>query len=210
MVLIWLLVGIIAVSIAFFLPGASLDPWVSLRPAEIVSAVFLIALVAYTTRKPFPLKQRIFSWVLVAILLVGGTVFSNDSHQRTSWQKNQLIKILGVIQHGILMNEMPGPLLASLKKYHQQPQRNRKPIGEVFKEMKPGVKVGDNIYVAAGEGDSLAIYVASLTKDEVVLVGQPAWGKGRSPDFTNFNGRKGLVQVRATLTQKGVTYESEN
>ena len=210
MVLIWLLVGIVAVSLAFFLPGQSIDPWVSLRPGEIVSAVFLVALVAYTTRKPFPAKQRIFSWVLVVVLLGGSLVLSNNLRETTTWQKDKLIEILGVIHRGIFLAEMPGPLLESLDKYYKQPERGRKPIGEVFREIKPSVKVGDNIRPQDLDQDSLKIFVASITPDEVVLVGQPSWGKGRDPDFDNYDGRKGLVQERATLTVKGVTYESEN
>lgn len=210
MVFIWLLVGISAVSLAFLLPGATLDPWVPFPATGVVSAIFLIALVAYATRKPFPLKQRVFSWVMVVVLLGGSAIFANNMHETTTWQKSQLIKILGVIQRGVLSTFIHEPLLATLEKYHRQPQRARKSIGDVFKEIKPGVRAGDNIYVASYEGDSLAIYVASLSNDEVVLVGQAAWGKGRNPEFTNYDGRKGLVQERATLTEKGVTYESEN
>jgi hypothetical protein len=49
-----------------------------------------------------------------------------------------------------------------------------------------------------------------MTDTEIVLVGQEMRVHGRNPAFVNFNGRIGMVQQRAVLTEEGVRYESEN
>ncbi|HLA69849.1 MAG TPA: hypothetical protein VJN65_09105 [Bacteroidota bacterium] len=210
MAYIWFVVGAVVVSAVFFLTGKSLDPWPGLDAATIVAAVYLLALSVYTTRKPFPLKSRIVVLLFCVGFVVAAGSFSMKFRETTAWQKSQLLKILGVIQKGMLNSQLPDHLLATLEKYHRQPAK-KKTIGQVFKEVVPGATIGKNIYrQEGGESDTLKIFIAGIADDEVVLIGQGTWGKGRSPEFKNYDGKSGMVQERAVLTVKGVTYESQN
>jgi len=209
MAFIWFVAGVVVVTAVFFLAGESLDPWPALDAAGVVAAVYLLALVIFTTRKPFPVKSRIIILLFCVGFLLAAGSFSTTFRETTAWQKNQLLKILGVIQHGIIDSQMPDPLLATLEKYHRQPSK-KKTIGQIFKEVVPDVTIGKDIYKRDAESDSLRIFVAGLTDDEVVLIGQATWGKGRSPEFKNYDGKSGMVQERAVLTAKGVTYDSQN
>ncbi len=207
--LIWFAVGLVLVTAVYLLTGESLDPWPGLEAATVVGAVYLLALAFYATRKPFPLKSRIGVLLFSVAFIVAAGSFSMKFKETTAWQKSQLLKILGVIQKGILNSQMPGPLMTTLERYHRQPAK-KKTIGQVFREVVPGAAVGKDIYKQENAGDSLRIFVASITDDEVVLIGQATWGKGKTPEFRNFDGKTGLVQERAVLTAKGVSYESQN
>lgn len=206
---IWFAAGVVVVTAVFFLTGESLDPWPGLEAATIVGAVYLLAVAVYATRKPFPVKSRIGVLLFSVLFIAAAGSFSMKFKETTSWQQSQLLKILGVIQKGILNSQMPGPLMTTLERYHRQAAK-KKTIGQIFREVVPGVEVGKNIYRQETEGDSLRIFVASITDDEVVLIGQAAWGRGRAPGFRNFDGRAGVVQQKAVLTAKGVSYESQN
>jgi len=206
---IWFVVGAVVVSAVFFLTGESLDPWPGLEAATIVAAVYFLSLVIYATRRPFPLKSRIVSLIFCVLFIVAAGSFSMKFKETTAWQKSQLLKILGVIQKGIINSQMPDPLLATLDRYHRQSAK-KKTLGQVFKEAVPGVTVGSDIYKPYDVRDSLRIFVAAIADDEVVLIGQATWGRGKDPEFSNYDGKKGLVQERAVLTAKGVSYESQN
>ena len=209
MAYIWFTIGAVVVSAAFFLTGERLDPWPATEAATIAGAAYFLAVVIYATRKPFPRKSRIASLVFCALFIVAAGSFSMKFKETTRWQQSQLLKILGVIQRGILDSQMPDPLLATLDRYHRQSTK-KKTISQLFREVVPGAAVGMDIFKPYDMRDSLKIFVASITDDEVVLIGQAPWGKGKDPAFGNYDGKKGLVQERAVLTAKGVTYESQN
>jgi len=208
MAFLWLLVGLAAVSGTYLLFGDTVDPWPGLQAAEMVAVMYFLVLSIFTMRKPFPKKARIVAAILTLLFAGSGLFFSKTFEKTTRWQKGQLLTILDIIHTGILTSEMPEPLLATLDSYHKQ--RSRKTVGQVFREIVPDAAVGKDIHKREYEGDSLHIYLAALSADQVVLVGQPSWGSGKDPWFKNFNGKTGLQQLRATLTAKGVTYESDN
>jgi hypothetical protein len=70
--------------------------------------------------------------------------------------------------------------------------------------------VGINIYKSDFEGDSLKTFIQSLEPRRVVLVSQETYVNGRDPEFKNYNGQKGMIQEKCTLTEQGLNYESEN
>jgi hypothetical protein len=208
MAFLWLLVGLAAVSGTYLLFGDSVDPWPGLQAAERAAVLYFLVLVMFAIRPPFPKKARIIAMLIAIVFAGSGLFFSTTFEKTTRWQKSQLLTILNVIHTGILTSEMPQPLLATLESYHEQ--RARKTVGQAFREIVPGATVGKDIRKREYDGDSLHVYLAALTDDMVVLVGQPSWGSGKDPSFKNFDGKTGLQQLRATLTAKGVTYESDN
>ena len=210
MAFIWLCAGVLVVSATYFIFGDSVNPWPGLHAAEVAAMIYFLALVVYSTRPPFPRKSRIVSLVL-AVVFVGSTAFFSSTFEKTTtWQKSQLLKILSIIQTGILTSQMHEPLMATLNSYYHNQTKPGKTIAQVFRDVEPGAIPGKDIYKPGYEGDSLHIYVATLSDDEIVLVGQPSWGSGKDSTFRNFNGKAGLLQMRATLTAKGVTYGSDN
>ncbi len=210
MMFVWMVSGGIFVALAYLLAADSVNPWSGVRGAEIAAAIYVLVLVLYSTRAPFPKKGRIVS-IVSAVIIVGATgFFSMTLEKNIAWQQNQLLKILGVIQRGIISSEMPEPLLTTLDRIHNRRENSGKTVRQVFDQVVPGAAVGKNIEAREDNRDSLRYYVAVLSDDQVVLIGQPSWGRGWAPSFKNFNGRTGLPQVRAVLTKKGVSYESEN
>ncbi len=207
MAFLWLLAGLAAVSGTYLLFSDSVDPWPGLQAAEKTAILYFLGLVMFTIRS-FPKRARVIAMIIAVVFAGSAHFFSTTFEKTTRWQKSQLLTILNIIHAGILTSEMPQPLLATLESYHKQ--RGRKTIGQVFREVVPGATVGKDIRAREYEGDSLHVYLAALSDDNVVLVGQPSWGAGKDPSFKNFDGKIGLQQLRATLTAKGVTYESDN
>ena len=60
------------------------------------------------------------------------------------------------------------------------------------------------------EGAQPTTFIAAVSDHEIVLVGQEMYVNGRDPGFKNYDGKTGMLQARATLTEKGLKYESEN
>ncbi len=210
MMILWLVIGVTLVTVAFFLPGKNIELWPSINAAGFAAAIYLAALVAYTMRKPFPVRTRVITRVIFLATSVA-TVFGwIGSNTQSHWQRNKLLQIRGVIARGIIMPEMQRSLLDVLKIYYQQDFKQKEPLGQIIQRIYAPGTVGTNIHKAWGKGDSTMVYVASVSNSEVVLIGQEMNVRGRNPEFKNYNGRVGMIQERATLTAKGVKYESEN
>jgi hypothetical protein len=210
MIIIWLLGGIAVVTVAFFIPPNSTELWSSLNAAAVPVILYVLALGFYTLRSPITRKARIIAWV--SILLVGGATYTSWSEMNalSHYQHNKLLQIHSVIIRGILLARVPTIQLATLEAYHSQVSKKKETLAQVFQRLNDGVAVGANIYKPESPGDSLSIVVQSLSENQVVLLGLHSYSKGRNPEFKNYSGRTGLVQEKYTLTEKGITHESEN
>jgi hypothetical protein len=208
--ILWIIIGTAIVTATFFLTGTIADPWQAVNNAGLAAAVYLLILIAYSMRKPFPLWIRAGTYV--AFVVLGTAIFSawTTMDEQSHWQRNQLLKIQSVITRGVVANELHATyLLPVFETYHRQESVKRTPIGELFRAAHPEAKQGMNIRKEI-EHDSVMVYLTEFSNDTVVLIGQSMYSRGADPDFKNYNGRVGMIQARAILTEKGVTYEQEN
>jgi len=209
-ILVWLLAGIVAVGLAFFSPANAVDPWGPLNTAGIVAGIYIVALAAYSLRPPLSRRVRIGGWI--AVFVVGGSVllawrgYDDQSH----YQAVTLSKIKTVISRGIIANELSEPLIKTLEQYYARPAKNKKSIGTVFRDRYQGVTEGWDIHEKYAASDKLSVIVTSLKDNEVVLVAEDGYVKGDNPEFNNRSGNKGMMQERARLTERGISYEREN
>jgi len=215
MVFIWLVVGIILASLAYFIPGKGTDLWPSINPAGIVIAVYLVALTAYMARKPFQLKIRIITWAIFLTcgvsLFIGWRTWDEESH----WQRSTLLNILGVIFRGVNEVYTHDTLTVVLKTYYSPSNKPHQSLGQIFLSRHPECRDGRPIPASQHtdsrpEYDSLYMYPVTVSDSEIVLAVSHKYAKGRDPAFKNINGKTGMVQIRQTLTPKGIRYESEN
>ncbi len=211
MIIVWLLAGIVAVSVAFFVPANSSELWPALSAAAIPVVVYVLALAFYTLRSPITRKARIIAWI--SVLLVGGATYTSWSEMNalSHYQHNKLLEIHAVINRGIMMYYIPKWQLAALESYYKQGPNKKESLAQVFQRLNNGAKIGANIYKPQWDGDTtISIVVRTMSDNEVVLMGLHSYGKGRKVDFRNYNGRVGLIQEKFILTEKGLTHESEN
>ncbi|MBI3006119.1 MAG: hypothetical protein HYY49_11995 [Ignavibacteriales bacterium] len=210
MMFLWLIVGLVLVTIAFFLPGSPQDVWPNLNLAGIVAAIYILALIAYTLRSPFGKKAQAIVWIITLLTLPALGMFWTGMDTTSHWQHNKLLSIREMIGRGIIAAEVSDTLLSVLDEYHNQKGGKKTTLHQVFQRRYPRVMVGDNIHLPGYPGDSLRIFMSSLSDDAIMLDAQEMYVKGRDPAFKNFNGRTGMVQERYTLTAKGVHHESQN
>lgn len=208
--LVWLVVGVTLVTLGFLFGFDEKELWLSLNTAGIVTSVYLIALLFYALRKPLPLKTRVKVGIFSALVLVAIASTWIGQQEQARWQKATLLNIRGVIGRGIMLYQIPEPLLQTLETYHQQGAKRKESLGQVFQRLNPGAAVGLNIHKRGFPTDSLEVFVQSLNDRRIVLVGQEAFVKGKNPQFKNYDGRTGMIQEAFMLTEKGIVHESQN
>jgi uncharacterized membrane protein YvlD (DUF360 family) len=208
--LLWIVGGIIIVTIAFFIPPSSTELWPQFYAGGIAAIIYIIALLIYAVRKPVSIKARIIT-VGCFVIVLGALVFSSiqsDSHAHR--QIEHLMQERGFIGRGIMTYKIPQPLFKTLKVFHEQGSIKKETIAQIFQRLNNNASVGSNINKPEYEGDSLKIFVQALERDTIILVSQETFVKGKNLQFKNYNGQEGMIQEKCTLTIKGLVYESEN
>ncbi|MEX1139918.1 MAG: hypothetical protein WEB33_12075 [Bacteroidota bacterium] len=209
MILFWLATGIIAVTFTYIFSPQSPDPWDPLNTAGLVAGLYLLILLLSTLRKPLHRTTVISGWA-AALIAGAATVFVWTGYDAQShYQAELLSEIRGRISRGVIAHEFSEHLLKVLESYHHQPPRQNRSLGAVFQETV-GAGIGSNLHEPSYESDRLRITVASISADEVVLIAEEGYVKGRDLGFRNLDGGMGMVQELARLTAKGITYESQN
>ncbi len=214
MVIRWLLAGCVLVSIAFFVPGRSSELWPTLNSAGIVVLVYLVALLATFLRSKDLAGRRKYGILAVALIGVLGCAFSWwQMEDQSRWQKKTLGEIGSIIGRGIYTSFVTDSLLSVLDEYHHQTGRVKLTLGQVYAKRCPPGKVGVAWSSFAQNGIPNPpddVFLASISDTEVVLVARQPWYKGKDTTFATYQGPRGTLQVRATLTAKGVRYVTEN
>jgi hypothetical protein len=208
--LLWIVAGVILISATFFLTPQTTELWPAINAAGIAAGIFLFALLAYVLRRPLAMKQRLLVGI-IGIFVIGCTTITwMKKQEQAHWQADQLMKIRAVIGRGIKMADMAPPLLKVLDAYHRQGAKKLNTLAGEFKKSYPGAAVGTNIHKSQGEWDELTVMVESLEPNEIVLVSQETYVKGRDPEFKNYDGKIGMLQEKFILTERGLTHVSEN
>jgi hypothetical protein len=209
-VLLWSLIGIAAVSISFFLAATPGDLWQSVNAAGLTAAIYLFGLLLFTLRKPFSITTRIIGW-LVSLAVCATIAFAwHTKYEQSHWQRRTLQSVLQRISSGVLHAQMYDSLLVQFRHYHAQDALSKKPIGVLFTESHPGISVGQNLYNPLDDWDSSRIYLHTLNDTMVEIIGRASHVRGIDPVFQNIDNVRGQLQMKATLTEKGVVYVREN
>jgi len=208
--LVFMVAGVIFVYAAFTIPPKSAELWPALNAGGIAAGVYLAALLAYVLRKPLSSKHRRLVGI-IGLIAMGAVAFTwMRSEQQTRWQANKLIEIRAVIGRGIYASTIPHYLLPALEEFHRQKTTAIVPLGTIFHRLHSNADVGANMYIPEYQFDRTQVFVKTLKPDTIVLVGQETYAKGRNIQFKNFDGKVGMVQEQYTLTEKGLTHESQN
>ena len=210
MIFVWLLAGCAMVTAAFFIPGTSTELWPNMTAAGIAAFVYLLALFAFIFRDIRDRVPRLVGWFFMFAIAVWTAIFWSNFRTTTQWQHDTLLEIEHRIVRGVIASEFAPPLFTTLASYHHQGRRNRLSVGATFTRLFPADTVGANYHEKKWPEDNLACVVQSVDADRVVVVAFDGYSKGNDPSFKNFNGSAGLIQLRATLTEKGIDYEWQN
>lgn len=208
--LLWIVVGVIVVSIVFLMTPGSTELWPATNAASIAAVVYIIALLIYALRKPLSMKFRFWIGLSAALVLGLGTFSWVTNEEQVHWQAETLMRIRGVIGRGVMRFEMIPELLVTLKEFHHPSANKNESLADVFSKLHRGVIVGSNIHQPRWEGDPMKVIVARLEPGQIELLSQETFVNGRDPQFRNHNGQSGMVQEKFILTEKGITHVSEN
>ena len=210
MIFLWMLGGIIVVSLAFFLPDQSIDLWQSLDAAGIAAVIYIVALLVYILCNPIPAKHRIILGAVALLSMIGLSTHWVGMYSTTHWQQKRILENKSLVIRGIMISDAPIKLLSVLEEYQEQGKIKKLSPGKIFLKKYPQAHIGSNVYVSPMGDDSIKIFVTALSDSAIVLTASHTFAQGRTADFLPYWGRKGTIQERYILTEKGVRHESDN
>jgi hypothetical protein len=209
--LLWIVGGVIVVSLVFFLIPPSPELWPSLNAAGIAGALYLVAMTLFALRKPLRTRLRIWVGLAAVVILALGLFTWTRMQQQTEWQKETLMKIRGVIGRGVMrMDMLSTAAIKTLDEFYRQHDATKQSLADIFRKEYVGAAPGLNIHKPDWDGDVRQVIVAKLEPALIELVSQETYVKGRDPLFKNYNGQFGMIQEKVTLTEKGIVHVSEN
>lgn len=211
-IILWIIVGVALCSALFFLQPAGEDLWPQANAAGIAVLIYLVSLGIYTLRKPIP---RTMAFLIALMFLIGGTsvALTWRTQQRMSqYQRKQLVLISQKIHEGWMRAISHDTLMTAFRSYHGGVSGEPRSMAAAFTEKFPSAVPGGRVRLKRlGESDdSTFFHVNELSDSSVVLTGRVSYVHGRNPDFVNIDGRRGMIQLRATMTPKGIEYDKEN
>ena len=210
MIFRWMFGGVVLVSFAFLLPAQTVEVWPFLNAAGIAALIYVVALLVYILRNPIPVKHRIIIGVAALISMLALGANWTGMMYTTQWQQNTLLAINSRLVRGIMISDAPISLLSVLEKYHAQGKTKRLSLASIFLQEYPQAIIGSNIHTSSVGDDSTRIFVNTLSDSMIILTASHAYARGRTADFIPYWGRKGTIQERYILTEKGVRHESDN
>lgn len=210
-------VAIIATTV-FFIPERTGEIWTPVLSAMAVVGIFYVGLLVYIFKNGDSTAGKMIG-VGVIGLFVALVIFNGvNQYSSSTFQHKTLTKVRSVIDRGLITVYSQEALLKSLQTYHNGTNHRGLTLEEIFRE-----RYGDDIQSGSGltrfipddqkehSGESPFIYYKDTkNSNKLVLIGQSLLAKGRDSTFKNYNGQKGLLQYRATLTKDGVDYVREN
>jgi energy-coupling factor transporter transmembrane protein EcfT len=216
---IWWVLGVAAVTIVvFFIPDQTGEIWYSVTSAMVVVGAFYLGLLFYIFKKGQSTADKMIGFGVIAFLAVLIIFIGIFQYRLSVYQHDVLTEIRSVIDKGIILAYTQEPLLKSLKAYHDGADNQNSTIKNIFKE-----QYGKNIQKDSDlfrfihneqednrEESPFIYYKETANSDSLVLIGQSLLSEGRDSTFENYNGHKGLLQYRFTLTKEGVNYVREN
>jgi hypothetical protein len=215
----WWILGVATITaVAFLIPDRTGEIWMSVVSAMAVVGVFYLGLVVYIFKKGESTADKIVGIsvisLLAALIIFNGII----QYKGAILQHKTLTEIRTVIDKGIILAYTQEPLLKTLRTYHNQTDNQDLSLQEIFKE-----RYGNNIqrdsepirFIPDEQKDNreespFIYYKENEESDTVMLIGQSLIVNGSNSTFSNYNGQKGFLQYKTTLTKDGVDYVREN
>ena len=209
MILIWFVVGLLMVAVPFWFFSVPLDPWSSVTAGAIGGALFLLVIVIVTLRSSvFSRRNSVSTAILLAVMLVTMSITWKTSYDQSHFQRATLGKIRTIIGEGICIDRCVSPTLRTLGAYHAQKQPRKTPVAKLFINLYSS-RIKDGLFITPND-QFMITYVRDASDGGVSLVSVDSVARGKDPLFKNLDGQTGRLQLKSTVTEKGVRYEREN
>jgi len=213
--IIWTTAGVLFVSALFFLPEQVDSLWPSIFISGAAAVVYLLLIsIFWVNEVKDPSKKR--AWrTLIAVLVVISLTAAAMDYVESREQQNRLSEIRETIEEGVTYSRINEPFNEVLNAYYDRNQVSEsRELHTIFLSKYDSLITGEREFLFGAsrkdEDPSMQLTLDKLQADSIVIVGVSSVVKGKEPKFTNYNGIKGHMQVRAVLTPEGVTYEREN
>ena len=208
--LLWIASGVVFAGATFLAFYDPVNHWKVVNATGIACGVFLVPLLMYMLRPPVTFRARIIG-AFMSFVILGATAGSwAMMKSMTSWQREMLLSIRTTIGRGVIASEAPDSLMKVLQYHHDLSHPPERSIAASFRRCFPDAIPGYNFHRSYGPADSLQVLVESIKDTLITVVAVDAVARGVDPKFTTATGHVGGIQMRYTLTARGLDYVYEN
>jgi len=209
MSIVWIVIGLIMAAVPFWFFSVPMDPWSGVNAGALGAGLFTVIFLVAILRHPvFSRNVRILTCIMFIIIAGSISISWKAGYDQSHYQRQRLGEIRTVIGEGILKSYSTQAALKTLRAYYLQKPARKTPIGTLFLQVnKEWIKNG----LLFDEDPRYHItYLTDQTPSGITLVSVDSVARGRDDKFKNADGQTGRLQMRVTLTEKGVRHERDN
>lgn len=176
--------------------------------------IFLLPLV---TKMDFLTRGQNGAIIVASWILIAGCMLANlQMYRTTNWQKKTLLTIRSSIGEGILQDNLTKKASSLLDVFTKQTTGKNISLAATASQLFPFTNEKKKLIETVYDGEDSTkkvtggVYLYSSSPDSVFLIGVDTIAYGINPDFKNFAGNQGKVQVKMGVSTKGLSYKAEN
>lgn len=208
-----LLVGMIAVPIAFSLSILFESLWVGYFAAFITAVIWLIFLDRFMVSKSPNKSSKVLIRTFIGLLLITQLYVSVLYYKQTVRQVDTLREIRTTLVHNISHLEMEKTLQHTLRHYYLEADQTESTLEDSFRELFGDRMDDGNTFLherTPNDDEDMHFTYEIASPDSIILSVSATFTPGFDADFGNRSGQSGMYEARTILTKNGVRYERQN
>ncbi|MAO65503.1 MAG: hypothetical protein CL666_10935 [Balneola sp.] len=211
-----LLIGaILAGSIAYLVPLYFGSIWLGYTLLLLITISFLGSLIWFARLNlESKISRRVVIGVTGTLLICNILLFVHD-YNRKDYQKNILLEIRKILDTGIARSDVQKELTYVFSRYHTG---DRNSVVETARDVMPERLGEDGIYLSEfdleenslNDDNTNYFYELDEEADELRVIVVTDVSRGENPEFKNYDGQVGRLEMEFTVNKQGVGYEVRN
>lgn len=210
----WVTGGIVIVSAVFFIPDPAGDIWTSVWLSSTAAFLYLIVLAWIWLKQIRSKGRRMAIGIILGLLVLSSGMYGYFIHKRSQLTSTVLPQTKLNIEQSTAQAYIMEPFLSTMETYFmsEEERSEQHSLSAIFTSKYDSLLTDDNVfqYGSGVHNRSLNLYLADAKPESVVIIGQSEIVDGEDPEFENYDGSTGKMQVRGILTPNGIHYERQN
>jgi hypothetical protein len=204
--------AIVLSTVAYLIPLSFGNAWLGFFFVLVIAVAFLGVLNKFMGKNLDSKAIKTSLSIYLMVLISFQTLVSVHDYARKDSQKEILIEIRQVIEEGITKAQVQKPLLYVLSEYQKQTEGTITELAHQIlgEKLEENGRFDTDLDREEEEDEDIYFYEEDQANDVLTVIAVSKVVPGANTEFQNFDGQTGMLEIRVSLSKKGVSYALKN